>query len=335
MADRVIVVGAKRARQAVPISEIKQMVGRGGRKHNGEVCHATVIVEEDVAGDVEQGMDDSESFVVKSSMAESDSLAFHLLPEICNERVSCTKTATEWFNRSFGAFQNQTPEVSKAFTILEAVEAVGWDGPKLRATPLGKIASRLYFHPGDVWAWRDNFNTVFEQGLEDDDAALAWALGTVPHTRMAGDFGQNHWPVVEACRNEIPNTLLKAEGTIVTVTLWRYVIGGPPVGKMRNQALALRGDCERICQALKDLDGVKHWGKEDFFTELAWRCRRGIPHHLVELCKLPGISKGRAVFLHDLGMTDRSRIETGYDNLEGEVDEHFWKALRNIAHGVC
>lgn len=335
MADRVIVVGAKRARQPVPVSEIKQMVGRGGRKHDGSVCHATVIVEEELAEDVEQTMEDANSFVVESSMHEADVLAFHLLPEICNETVIDEDTANGWFERSFANFQGMKPSVGKAFEVLLACEAVKWDGPKLRATQSGKIASRLYLHPADVWAWRGNFDTIFEQGIEDEDAALAWALGTVPHTRMAGDFGERHWWVVEQCRNEIPSTLLKADGTIVTVTLWRYVLGGPPVGKMRNAALALRGDCERICQALKDLDGVMRWDREEFFEELAWRCKRGIPHHLVNLCKLPGISKGRAAYLYDLGMTDRERIELNYENVQGEVDDQFWMALRNIANGIC
>ena len=335
MADRVIVVGAKRARQAVPISEIKQMVGRGGRKHDDSVCLATVVVESELADDVERGMEDSESFVVESSMSDSDTFAFHILPEICNEKVTDEVTAAIWYERSFAKFQGQKPNIPKSIKMLEVCEAVGWDGDRLKATPLGKIASRLYLHPSDVWAWRDNFDMVFKQGLEDEDAALAWALGTVPYTRMAGDFGENYWHVIDQCRNEIPNTLKKAEGTIVTVTLWRYLLGGHPVGKMRNAALALRGDCSRICQSLKDLDRVMNWGKEEFFDELAWRCKRGIPNHLVELCKLSGINKGRAAYLYDIGMTDRERISLNYENVRGEVDDQFWKALRNIANGIC
>ena len=35
MADRVIVAGMRRGRSLVPVSEIKQMVGRAGRKHGG------------------------------------------------------------------------------------------------------------------------------------------------------------------------------------------------------------------------------------------------------------------------------------------------------------
>ena len=151
---------------------------------------------------------------------------------------------------------------------------------------------------------------------------------------MAGDFGENHWYAVEQCRNEIPNTLSQVKGTIVTVTLWRYVLGGFSVGKMRSQALALRGDCGRVCQALKDLNSVMNWGKEDFLEDLAWRCRRGIPNYLVKLCKLPGITKGQAQYLYDLGMIDQESIALNYENVNGEVDDRFWRTIRNIAHGI-
>ncbi len=35
MADKVIVVGAKRGNERVPSSEIMQMIGRAGRRHDG------------------------------------------------------------------------------------------------------------------------------------------------------------------------------------------------------------------------------------------------------------------------------------------------------------
>ena len=334
MADRVIVVGAKRARQAVPVSEIKQMVGRGGRKHGGPVCKATVICEYELLDDVEQGMNDADSFIVQSSMSDVDSLAFHILPEICNGTVFNEETAVKWFGRSFAHFQNMNPSIKEAFDLLLESEAIEWKGAVLNATPVGRISARLYFHSADVWAWKDNFDMVFNQELENEDAAVAWALGTVPCTRMAGDFGEKYWPVIEQCRNEIPNTLCQVKGTIVTVTLWKYVLGGPSVGKMKSQAFALRGDCGRVCQALKDLNKVMGWGQESFLEELAWRCRRGIPNHLIKLCKLPGITKGKAQYLYDLGMTDQESIALNYDNVYGEVDDIFWRTLRNIANGI-
>jgi len=334
MADRVIVVGAKRARQVVPVSEIKQMVGRGARKHGGEACHATVIVEAELEDEVRQGMDSDEDFTVESSLGDSSVMAFHILPEISRQNVVDRQTAESWYQRSFGAMQGLKPDFREVFELLREVQAVFLHDQKMEITDVGKIAVRLYFHPADVWAWRDNFDTVFKHGIEDNDAAVAWALGTVPCTRMSGDFGKKYWPVVEECRNEIPVILRKSEGTIVTITLWRYVLGGLPVGKMRNQALSLRENSGRICQALCDLDRVMKWGKQGFLTELAWRCRRGIPHHLVPLCRLPGITKGRARFLHERGITCQEEVAEEYRNLEGDVDELFMKALRNIAHGV-
>jgi hypothetical protein len=335
MADRIIVVGAKRARQIVPASEIAQMCGRGGRKHGGKACRATVIVESELEDEIMEGMADGGNFKVSSSLGDSSMVAFHILPEISHQTVTDEKTAESWYRRSFGAAQGITPDFKEVFDLLRDVQAVTLRDGKFEVTDVGRIAARLYFHPADVWAWKDNFDTIFKYQIEDNDIAVAWAMGTVPCTRISGDFGDKYWPVVEETKNEIPPILEKSKGTIVTITLWRYILGGPSVGKMRNQALCLRDNGSRICQALIDLDSAMEWRKQTFLKELAWRLKGGIPSYLAPLCCLPGITKGRARFLYDQGFTCRGEIAERYHNLEGDVDELFLKALRNIAHGFC
>ena len=108
MADRVIVVGAKRARQQVPASEMKQMIGRAGRRHDGGVCRATIVVEEDIADVVEAEMGSEESMTVASSLFTASMLAFHLLPEICNGSVENRGDMEVWYSRSLGRFQHQS-----------------------------------------------------------------------------------------------------------------------------------------------------------------------------------------------------------------------------------
>jgi len=126
------------------------------------------------------------------------------------------------------------------------------------------------------------------------------------------------------------------KGCITTITLWRYLIGGPPVGKMRNAALSLRSDASRICSALKDIDSkVMRWGMEDFFEELTWRLKRGIPDNILPLCRLPGITKSRALWLYNGGVRGKCDIPDFLKNIsEDEVDEPFLKAMRDIVNGV-
>ncbi len=334
MADRVIIVGARRGGKRVSASEIRQMVGRAGRRHGGNACLATIIVEESDIEDVQTEMSNDESLVVSSVMSDPQVLAFHLLPEICAGTVEDNVTAGKWYSRSFGAQQGEEPKFSKAFRALGDCGAICYPGKGARPTPIGVLASRLYFHPGDVKAWKENFDTVFEMGLECDDAAIAWALGAVPFKRMSGDFG-SHWQAVNMCRSALPLGLSVPTGTISTITLWLNVFGGPPVGKMKNQAIALRQDFERIRHLLLALDrDVMHWDMEDFFEELGTRAAKGIPSHLSVLCAIPGMTKSLASYLYGMGITDRSGIRESVVSLEGEVDENSMGILKEIAGGL-
>ena len=334
MADRVIVVGVRRGKERIPICEITQMVGRAGRTQDGRACRADVIVEEDDFEDVEAGMGSGDSLIVNSSLNSIEGLSFHMLPEICNGDVKTEMDAEKWYSRSFGAFQGKKPKLNKVFVELLASEAIKETPIGFMATDLGMISARLYFNPGDVMAWKDNFGTIFKMGLEGDDLAVAWALGNVPCMRASGDFGK-HWYVVGECKGNMPLGLEIGEGTSITTTLWWSAIGGPPVGKMRNQMLGLRDNFGRIYHALIGIDqNMMHWEKKEFFDDLLKRVHRGIPSVLAELCKLPGITKNRAAYLYEMGVRDAEGIKDIISSLGDDIDDGFVQALRNIANGV-
>ena len=334
MADKVIVVGVKRGNERVSSSEIMQMVGRAGRRHDGGTCQAEIIVEEECCSEVEAEMASDTSFDVKSHIGAPEWMAFHVLPDICDGTVITAKGMQEWYSKTLGAFQGQKGYFAQAIDLLMASGAIQDTSKGFVATHLGNIASKLYFNPADVQAWHSNFSMVFDMALETDDFAIAWALGNVPVTRMAGDFGK-HWEVVSECKGNIPPGLEIMEGSTTTIVLWWSAIGGPSVGKMRNQMLTLRGDFGRIHKVLVDLDReVAHWEKEDFFDDLKKRVAKGIPAFLDDLCKIPGITKSRADYLYNAGVRDRSDIVEMADSLEGEVDDKFLEVLKAVASGL-
>jgi len=332
MADRVIVVGVKRGNERLSASEIMQMIGRAGRRHDGGTCQADIIVEEDCLDEVKQDMETNTNLKVESGIGTPEWLAFHVLPDICDGEVQTLEDMKGWYSKTLGAFQGQKGSMDKAIDLLRASEAIS-DTPRgFVATSLGRIAAKLYFNPVDVRAWQENFNTVFDMGLETDDLAIAWALGNVPVTRMAGDF-EKHWEVVGECKGNIPPGLEVMEGSTTTIVLWWSAIGGPSVGKMRNQMLSLRDDFGRIHKALLSIDEeVTRWEKEDFFNELKKRVRYGIPSFLSELCKIPGITKSRADYLYNAGVREKSDLVEMADNLEGEVDDKFLEVLKTAAN---
>ena len=108
-------------------------------------------------------------------------------------------------------------------------------------------------------------------------------------------------------------------------------MGGPPVGKMRNQMLELREDIGRIKRALVRLDReVAGWNRSGFFDDVELMVRKGINTTLLDLCKLPGITKGRADFLYNVGARDINGIAEILPNIEDDIDEPFKAALKEI-----
>ena len=142
MADTVIIVGVRRAKERVPPSEIGQMIGRAGRKHDGVAARAVIIVEEGDEEDVRREVSDSENLRVGSVMKDTDVLAFHVLPEICSGQFSEPSHAEEWHSRGFRAFMGGKQNFTKAFKRLEELEAIQWDFG-YSPTELGRVSSRL------------------------------------------------------------------------------------------------------------------------------------------------------------------------------------------------
>jgi replicative superfamily II helicase len=334
MADVVIVVGTKRGNEAVPAIEIKQMVGRAGRKHGGDACLAHVIVEDERAADIQSSLEQGTNMEVKSPFGTTDGLYFHLMPEIAAGRITDVITAESWFSRSLAASQGVKVKFQKVFDKMEKEGAITQVHGVLRPTKVGIIASDLYFHPGDVQSWKDNFTRLFELGLENDNAAIAWSLGTRTHTKCQGDFGSHRY-VIEEFKSALPMGLDLEEGTVIQVVLWWCAMGGPPSGRLRNQMLELKDDIGRIKRALVRLDKeVTKWGRVEFFDDLEIMVRKGVTVDLVNLCKLPGITKGRADFLYNNGARDAESIEGILSNIEDELDEPFLEALKGIIDGV-
>lgn len=333
MADVVIVVGAKRGAESVPVAELKQMVGRAGRKHGGAVCEAFVLVDEENAVEVEEGMSGDAQFEVSSSMKSCDDLLFHVVAEICSGLVSDVKSAEAWYSRSFGAFKGGNPSFEKVFEKLEEIGAAEQTPSGWIPTEIARIAADLYFHPADVRAWRDNFREIFEMGLERDDAAVAWALGSVPMAEAPGDFGKHRF-VMSLFKDALPAGLTAMPGMVARSTLWWSMLGGPSVGRMRNRIREMRSDFGRVARVIMKLNKTEDWGMQGYLTELESRMKRGIPEILSSLCMIPGITKSRAAYLYNAGVRNRAEIRDNVETFDGEVDEDFLSVLKEIANGV-
>lgn len=331
MAERVIVVGSRRGMERVPVSEMMQMIGRAGRTHGVEVCHAEVILDSKDFADVASKMDEGGKLEVQSSLSTDRDVAFHILPQVCDGGITMVSELERWASRTFMSFQGNPINVDSALELLERCGGLKLEGGSITPTMLGRIASKYYFHIEDVRAWMDNFTELFELGLENEEAGAAWALGNVPVARNIGDFS-DRWEIVGDCKAQIPESLLVREGSLINVVLWWCVMGGAPAGKMRHKAVAMKADFSRIKRVLCEIDAsVARWGQDEFFDNLEIRVRRGIPMCIFELCRI-GLSKSMAYHLYSMGVTDRESLRECMSTMSLDIDERGMSMLKRVVN---
>jgi len=300
------------------------MIGRAGREHD-RTGIVKLLVDHDDEGRLDEVMKSGGTTVV-SAMSNPDLLASVLLPEICRGAVKTLGEIKSWCSRSFC----EVPSVLKAMELLLEVEAVVLVGDTYEPTDTGRCASRFYFHPADVYAWRENLHTLFEMGLMNDEVAPAWALGNVPFGRIVGDLGDRR-EIASDCRNRIPFGLDVMKGSMINVVAWWYLIGGPSPGAIRSACLERRRDFGRLLGALRWLNKYLKWDMDDFLSELATRVRWGITPELVPLCRIGGLGKGRAEYLYGIGVRSLDDMAEALKKIGDEVDDGFRKAIERAA----
>lgn len=330
-----VIVGVRRGPSLVPVGELRQMAGRAGRVQGGADARIEVVVSPEDADYAGEALSPGGDPVVGSAMGDEDVMAFHLLPEICAGRVRGGRTAALWHSRGFHAALGLPSPVDGAMGLLRDCGAIEESTGRVVATSLGRVASLMYFHPVDVAAWASNFDEVFRLGAEDDDLAAAWALGSVPSSRRSGDLSGRFW-VAGKFKDELPSGLEPVAGSIVNCVLWWSLVGGPSVGPLRGLSLQLREDRQRVFGALRRLDReVGRWGRSDYFDRLEFQVEKSIPVELVPLCRLPGVGKGMAIRLYEMGVEGPEAVlaEAGVEGPRS--DEETGMIARGLADGLC
>lgn len=330
MADRVVIVGSRRAKTLISMSEINQMIGRAGRKHDGKTYPVDILVEEYDFDHILDSLSNDHGMMVESAMSDIDTLAFHFLAEIVNGYIEDKESADNWFSKSFCHHLGGSFNFDEIFSYLHGFNAVEKNYNKIQATELGVASSKFYFHPADVFMWKNNFDQIFDLGLECDEVAPAWALGNLLSYRLTGDMSKLQYVSNDFC-SRLPAGLDYFVGTMTNMICWWHTMGGPSVGKLNNLSYGLSDDFARIKSLLNYIDfKYAKWGMDEYFEDIQYRIKLNISSELVPLCKLRRISKSRAMHLHSLGIESLEDLKEGYENLQGEIDEKFWNDVCDI-----
>jgi helicase len=312
-ARRVIVTGVHRGIEPVENYDIWQMVGRAGRPRFDPVGDAYILVPEREKKAWIRKL--KKNTIIKSTLLEYvgkdesphyKTLAFHVVSEIHYGNIKTAEGFKQWFRDSLAHYQDvgfDDSVIDRTIQLLVQYRAIriNEDG-EYQCTPIGMIASMYYYSPFDVSDLRRNFHFVFEKKMEDNDYALAMAMGNIDTFRwgVASKHEKRQMAAFQSKIERMFGQYTFTNAAIKTGYAYYNMLKGkrndPTFGALQG---ALSVDLDRTMQVIYSIDSMSSkWGKKDWFKILRLRLLYGVEPELVQLCQIPNIGQARAKRLY-------------------------------------
>jgi helicase len=307
-ARRVIIMGVDMGMQQVPNYQIRQMSGRSGRLGFDPRGDVYILVPESRKDEVVARLKIDEP--IRSQLLEDvgghyKTLAFHVVSEIHYGQVKTKEGFHQWFQRSLARWQNQEFDdevIDKVIGLLLKTKCITVEDGEYKTTGVGAVASLFYFSPFDAADLKQNFKSIFELHREDNDIALAVALGNLDSHRF-GICNKNEQaeisPFAAVVEEKLGGQIGMTAGSMKAAAAYWNLLNGQYSEVLGSLQMALKADFDRTAEVLNALDSLSaKWGKGDFFKTLKLRVGYGVAPHLVGLCQIPNIGAVRSEKLY-------------------------------------
>jgi replicative superfamily II helicase len=315
-ARRVVITGVHRGLEEVENYDIMQEVGRAGRPRYDPRGDAYIFIPSSEKGSWISRLKKPTpiksvllNYVGTAENPHYKTLAFHVVSEIHKGNVTTNEGFKEWFKRSLAYHQDigfDNTVIERTIDSLIKCKAIYEEDGEYRCTPVGIIASMFYFSPFDVSTLKRNFSFLFDKKLENNDYALAMALGNID---------SYYFGIVNRQEREEMSSF----GSLVGKMFGQYAFSDSAIKfgyayytmlkGMKNvpafQALhgSLLVDLDRTMQVIQAIDSMSaKWNKKEALKTLRLRLLYGVESHLVSLCQIKGIGQVRAKRLYSAGI---------------------------------
>ena len=276
-ADIGVIVAAHRGPNMVEIADIKQEAGRIGRYGLSEEGKVFYLFPERYAVEVFDSLNHIPD--IKSVLPEK--LYFHITSLVAREGMQ--KPELKAFLAKTLAARQVGVDIDEAIDLLMTYEVLKIRDGLLVPTPIGKGSSLMYVDPIDLFFWKKNFKEK-----PDDPDAIARAYVSIPSCEF-------HTHVPKELKNKMDFEFGQQQ---VLGTCLRDWLSGEPLDGLHGMIVpSVVRDFGRIASALK-LAGVN----KNYVESLDLMMKYGISDDLIELVKLPGIGRKRAMGLYKKGI---------------------------------
>lgn len=298
-ARNVVITGVHRGINDVDELDIIQMAGRAGRLGIDPMGDCYLICDEPWKWQTTV----KNPRKVESTLLFKSTLGFHILAEVKNGIVYNTPTLHKWFERTLAKLQMTVNQslLEETLQELQKWNMLFIQNDVYKITRLGRVSATLYYFPKDIHHWEQNFSILNNNDLWNSDLALSYVMGTTPSLEL-GYVPRPEAETVDeytrALQRIWPEEAWKVKQSLTAQKTYEFLSQGENAPLLRS----MQNDIDRICQALKWIDGIKQWSNTSFWNALPYRIRYGVGLELVELCSLPGVGAIRAKKMYSKGL---------------------------------
>ncbi len=312
----------------IPVLEVQQMCGRAGRPRFDTEGEAVLLARDP---DEEERLLDTYLSAgperVESRLAAEPALRMHLLALIASGEVDTEEELERFFAATFYGFtlpmEELNDQVERVRTFLE-LHGFLETGPRLRATPFGRLTSDLYLDPVSALYLRHALEKA-PRGVRPFSllASIAATPDLPPLFLRRGEEPE----LLERFQEEEPELLLRPEeeplsvdlelflATLKTAALLEMWIDERPIVEITQRfnlgAGDLRSKVEDADWLLFGMGRLAVRFRRDLaraVDELSLRVRYGVRTELLDLVRLRGIGRVRGRALFAAGFPDREAL---------------------------
>jgi helicase len=312
----------------IPVLEVQQMCGRAGRPRFDTTGEAVLLARD--ADEEARLLDTYLSAAperVESRLAAEPALRMHLLALVASGEVDTEEELERFFGATFYGFtlpmEELNDHVERVRNFLELhgfLEA----GPRLRATPFGRLTSDLYLDPVSALYLRHALEKA-PRGVRP--FALLASIAATPDLPPLFLRRGEEPELLERFQDEEPELLLKPEeeplsvdlelflATLKTAALLEMWIDERPILDITQRfnvgAGDLRSKVEDAEWLLFGMGRLAVRFRRDLartVDELSLRIRYGVRNELLDLVRLRGIGRVRGRALFAAGFADRDAL---------------------------
>jgi hypothetical protein len=293
------------------------MAGRCGRQASAISSPAVFLLSEDEDLATAEQYLHSKPPSVMSQLDDVERAMFHVLPEVCDGKVTDQAGVQQWYSRSFAAATGMQLDAAQVVARLKETGMVSMCGDRMMPLPLARVSTSYLFHPVVLQRWVYKVENVSIADRMNDSVSLAWLLGRKDAVRFQPDFEilEEFTSMCDAYGYDM------VAGEVLSGLVYYCLLTQRRPPAMKYQMLEYRRDAPRVVSALKKMDGLHNWGCHKAWNTLQLQLVHGVDNETAALMLNTGIrSKSVALQLNDMGFSTREDIAAGIDTIKDAGD---------------